>query len=522
VSRIVRDASSISTLTLVSRVLGLVRDVMMARVLGAGWHFGTLILAWTFPNMLRRLMGEGALSASFIPAYATALDREGKPAASKLLASVTGALLLSLSGLSAVVIVLCLVLPPTAVGQQHPDVDASETGALLLQLTAILFPYVVLICLVAIYNGALNALSVFAWPAALPAVLNVVWIGSLLAAPLLWGGDKTALVTAVAAALLAAGVVQLAIPAIQLRRHGALPRPRLPGAGDPARRVFVSMLPTALGMSMLQLNTLVDHGFAFWIISEGAVTHVYIANRLLSFPFALTTLAIATAVFPQLARLASRDRHAELEQQVGLALRFTMFLSVPASLGLILVAPDFLELFFAKGEFTAQDARLSAHTTAFLVAGLPFVGSAQLYNRALFALGDTRSPARIAILLVPVNLLLDVVLVLGFDSGVAGLTAATSICSLLQTLLLRRSFALRCGPPPIDGAALLRIVLATAAMGGAVVGLQGAFDPSRLSDLEIGVLRLVLPIAAGIVAYGGVHLLTGGAEARRLLSRLVR
>ena len=511
-----RAASSISGLTLVSRILGLVRDVLMAHVLGKSWAFGTLILAWTFPNMLRRLMGEGALSASFIPAFASTLDRDGKPAATRLLASVSGALLAALIGVSAVVVALCFVLPPTWFGSSHANSPGDEaSGTLLLHLSAILFPYVIVICLAAIYNGALNSLKVFAWPAALPAVLNLFWIAAMLVGVEIFGTDSIAITELLAWSLLAAGLVQLAIPIALLRRHGALPRPRIPAAGDPARAVFVSMAPTMLGMSMLQLNTLFDLGFAYWLIEPGAPTHVYYANRLMSFPFALTTLALATAVFPSLAVLASREQLTAMRSQVGSALRYTLFLSAPASLGLLLIAPDFLQLFFVNDKYTLHDAGVTSITTACLVAGLPFVGSAQLHARALYALGDMKSPAVIACVLVPINLALNGVFLFALDLGVAGLTLATSVCAVLHSGMLRRKVVQRSGPLLADATSILRITGCTVLMGGVVWGTQQLFA-------EGGVLRLAIPIALGMASYGLCHWLTGGEELRRFAARIAK
>lgn len=518
-SRTLRAASSVSALTLVSRILGFVRDMIMFRVLGSGWVTGTFVLAWMFPNMLRRLVGEGALSAAFIPSFASTLDREGKPAATRLLASISGALLLGLSVLTAVVLVLCFTLPPELVGDAPKDggPSASETGALLLRLTAILFPYVILVCLIAVYNGALNSLSVFAWPAMLPAILNVFWIAGMVIGLQLLDND-TALITLTAVFLLGAGFVQLAVPALLLRRRGCLPAPRLPRRGDPALAVFVSMAPILIGSSMLQINTLVDQTFAYYLVGPGANGHVYLANRLMAFPHALTTVALATVVFPHFAVLASRAKHTELRQHAIGALQMSLFTTVPASVGLILIAPDFIQVFFASEKFTADDVHWASRTTSLLVAGLPFMGAAQLYTRALFALGDNKTPACIAAALVPLNLALNSLFLLVLDFGVPGLTLATSICAVVDATVLRRRFAKRCPGTPAPWSSLLRIVLATGVMAGLVCGLRSLFEAN--TDVEIAIFHLALPMGLGLMGYFATHWLIGGTEIRRLLGRL--
>ncbi|MHC4921624.1 MAG: lipid II flippase MurJ, partial [Planctomycetota bacterium] len=183
-SRTIQRASAISLVTLGSRVLGLVRDALMFSMLRASWAAGAFWLAWMIPNLLRRLFGEGALSAAFVPAYAKALDRDGPKPARRLLASVSGLLLVSLGGVTAVAWLLCLIMPPSLIGTSSGadplaggGATAQQHGELLLDLLAILFPYAIPICLVAVLAGALNCHGVFALPAAAPIVLNLFWIG---------------------------------------------------------------------------------------------------------------------------------------------------------------------------------------------------------------------------------------------------------------------------------------------------------------------------------------------------------
>ncbi|MEM7205808.1 MAG: murein biosynthesis integral membrane protein MurJ [Planctomycetota bacterium] len=511
-TRVEKAAASISGFTLASRVLGLVRDVIMFRVLGASWVGGTFILAWTMPNLLRRLLGEGALSASFIPAYAAAADRD-PAAARRLLAGVTGTLTMILAALTALVWVLCAALPPSWLGHAA-DAGASATasGTLLVQLTALLFPYVIAVCLVATYAGALNSLGVFGWPAALPVLLNVFWLAGLgVGAALASTAEGIARISGWF--LLAAGVAQLATMMLLLAKRGAMTAPRFSTSDPAVRKVFVSMAPTVLGMSMLQLNTLLDQVLAYYLIAPGANSHIYVANRLLLFPHALTALALATAVFPQLAVLASRTALDDLGAKVDRALRMTLFLATPASAGLVLVAGDLLEVCFVGGAYTNEDAQLSAATTACLVGGLPFVGVAQLCARALYAIGDLRSPARIATILVPVNLALNLVLVLGLGLGVPGLALATSACAVAHAVVMWRALRRRCPIPALAPPWLARLGIATAVMSAAVAATRALLPAD--TTLERAVFALALPIGIGITVYGAVHWSLGTAEVTR-------
>jgi putative peptidoglycan lipid II flippase len=512
-----RAVSSISAFTLLSRVLGLARDMLMFRALGASWAMGTFVLAWTVPNMLRRLLGEGALSASFLPAFTTSLERNGAPAARSLLASVAGQLVRWLAFLTLAVWIACWLVPAVWLGREDGGVSAAESGGLLLTLIAILFPYVLLICLAAIYTGALNALGVFGWPAALPVVLNVFWIGGLFAAQALFPGDATAVTIALAFCLVGGGVVQLALACGLLRRRGFLPWPRLPVAGDPAHAVFRNTVPTLIGMSIVQVNVLVDQSIAYYLIDPGANSHIYLANRLLLFPHALTGLALATVAFPRFALLASREDLASLRDYMRRAQDATLLLSVPASVGLMLVAGDFIEVFFAHGRFTSGDAAVAADTTFFLVAGLPFIGGAQLYTRALYALGDLTTPVRIGAALLPVNIALNLLFVLGLDRGVPGLTLATSICAALGMLAQGLRLHALCPGRTVGLGSLARVLAATAAMALVVVAVRTLFEPG--SRLQIGALRLALPIGLGCGIYLAVLALLGSPELRRLRKR---
>ena len=524
-SSVVRAVFSISAFTLLSRILGFVRDVLMTHAVGASWVNGVFNLAWMFPNLLRRLLGEGALSAAFIPRFTATLEREGKPQATALLASVSGALIVVLTALVLFVLAGTSVLPwswlqLTAALDAEGKVLASaqERTTTLLQLTAILFPYVLPICLTAIFGGALNALGVFGLPAAAPVVLNVFWIAGIGGCLACGVREPKQIVFVLAWVLLVGGCAQVLPSLVQLARRQALARPRWPRTGDPARAVFWLMGPTVLGMSLTQISMLIDQSFAEWFCGAGSNTHVYLANRLLLFPHALTSLALATAVFPHFSAIASRDEKQHLAEAVRQAQQWTLWITVPASLGLVATAGELVDIAFVHGKFTAQDAWWTTRTTATLVAGLPCIGAAQLYARSLYAVGDMRTPARVAGWLLLCNLALNLVLVLGVGLGVAGLTIATSVSSLLNALLLRRRFHSLCPGATPSLVPLLRIAGAALAMLGVVLLAQVCLPAG--SRWMRAVFQLGLPIALGIAAYMAVHQLLGGTEAGQIRDRI--
>lgn len=517
---LLRSVGSISGLTLVSRVLGLLRDMLTTYVLGVSWASGTFVLAWMLPNLLRRLFGEGALSAAFIPAYAKALKDNDQSGARSLLAGISGALLLFLCGLTALVLIISFLIPPETWGLGGEGIDPGQRGELMSELLAILFPYVIPVCLLAVYAGALNAHGVFAAPAAAPALLNIFWIGGLLLALSQGDGDLAAMTRIIAVCLLVGGGCQLLLVIIPLARRGHLVAPRIPRVQGPECAVLRRMGPAILGLSLVQLNLILDQTLAEYLVSPGASLHIFLANRLLLLPHALVALPIAIAIFPRLATLAADRDLGQVRAELDQAMRMTMFLALPAAAGLIIVAGDFIEVCFRAGAYSAEDVEGTRWTTIALVCGLPGLGAAQLYVRALYALGEVAAPARIAGWLVLLNLGLNLWFVLGLDLGVAGFTAATTCCSYANLFALRHKLAKLC---PAQGSpslwAHLRLGISTLAMAAGVMLIQGA-NPSE-DRMSIALFQLALPVAGGVLIYMLIHLALGSPELEPL-KRFIR
>lgn len=516
-----RAASAISVVTLVSRILGLVRDTMMTHLLGTSWAMGAFTRAWSIPNLLRRLFGEGALSAALVPAFARARTRSDAEAR-HVLAGVSGALGLGLLTLTVVVVALCLLLPADWVGldPEAAGVPRAESGRLLLDLTLILFPYVVPICLAATYAGVQNALGQFALPAASPVLLNLLWIGGILAAGHLGASTGREVSLLVAVTLLLGGFAQLLLSVVPLWRRGFLPRPCLPRRGDASAAVFSAMAPTILGLSVTQLSILIGQNLAEYLTGPGSSTHVYLANRLLLFPHALTALAAATAVFPTLSLLAARGDLKGLRQKLDVAVHGTSILAFPAAFGLLALSEELVSIAFVHGHYTEADAEKTALATGYLVAGLPFLSVAQLYARALYALSDYRTPALASVVLLAVNVAADLLFVLGLGMGAEGLTLATSLCAALNAAWLRARLADLLPAGRKLWRPLLRIAVATAAMSAAV--LWAARLVPAEGRLARAVWHLAMPIGLGIAVYAAVHVATGGRELVDLVRRRLR
>jgi len=512
-SRLVRAAGSISAITLLSRVFGLIRDRLMAQTLGAGWVQGTFLLAWTLPNLMRRLLGEGALSASLVPSYAR-LRKKDPAAAKQLLEDVAGTVITILTPVCLAVAAFSLLVPVAWL--PVPEQGGAEAMRLLLALNAVLFVYALPICLTAVAAGALNTLGMFALPAAVPVALNLVWISALVAAKPLGIEVDTEIATFAAWCLMVGGFLQLLIVLIPLYRKKEMARPRLglPKRGTAAFAVFVAMGPTVLGMSLNQISSLLDQLLAYYLIAPGAVTYVYLANRLLLFPHALTAMSVAVAVFPKLASEANDEGRVNMRRTLDMSAAATILVTLPAAAGLIMLANEVVNVLFVGGKFGGDDIAPTVLTTICLVAGLPFLGLAQLYARAFYAVGDTGTPARTAAKLVVANLIISVTLLMTTGMGTAALTLSSSITSFGNAALLARQFRRHSAPAHNLGMAWVRSVIATGAMCAVIPMMRIAPDDGSLLARATG--NLMLPIGVGMLVYLAAHILMRSPELRAL------
>ena len=512
-SRLARAAGSISAITLLSRIFGLIRDRMMAQTLGAGWVQGTFLLAWTLPNLMRRLLGEGALSASLVPAYAR-LRKKDPVAAKQLLQDVCGTVITILTPVCLAVATASLLVP--AEWLPAPEAGGVEAMRLLLALNAVLFVYALPICLSAVCSGALNTLGVFALPAAIPVALNLFWIAALVIAKPLGIEVDTEIGMFAAWMLMIGGVVQLLIVLLPLVRRNEMGMPRLglPKRGSAAFLVFAAMGPTVLGMSLNQISSLLDQLLAYYLIAPGAVTYVYLANRLLLFPHALTAMSVAVAVFPKLASEADDEGRVQMRQTLDMSAAATILVTLPAAAGLIMLANVVVEVLFVGGKFGGEDIAPTVLTTACLVAGLPFLGLAQLYARAFYAVGDTSTPARTAAKLVVANLLISVTLLLTTSMGTAALTLSSSITSFGNAAMLARKFRRHSAPAHNLGMAWVRSLIATGAMCAVIPFVRLAAPDASLTARALG--NLLMPIVAGMLVYLLVHIMLKSPELRAL------
>jgi putative peptidoglycan lipid II flippase len=460
-TQVFRSASLIGLLTLMSRFLGLVRDIFSASLFGAGMIWDAFIIAWTIPNLFRKLFGEGALSSTFIPVYAQALEDGPHDRPGRVLRGTLGALLVVLGAIVGLGIAFCLLLPLFSTG-------GGEKLGIAARLTALVLPYMLLICVTALFSAVLNVHRRFGAAATGPAVLNLFWIGGLGAALVLFPGRPVAQITAVGVALLGGGLAQVALLLPQLSRFAGIPRPRL-GFDDPdVRRIGSLAAPVLFGLAILQVNVLLDRFIAeFCVPGDGAVSALWYGNRLIQFPLGTIAVAVSTAVFPIFSRLAAKNEIARLNRVLGSALQGTLFLSLPAAVGLIILAEPVVDLIFGHGAFAREPE--ATHRTALVVIfyslGIPAYSLLFAATRAFYALKDTVTPTRIALGTLLVNLVLNLTLVWIFRE--AGLALATAISAGLQLAVLLTLLHRKIGFRPLADlfAPCLKAAASTAVMG---------------------------------------------------------
>lgn len=500
-----RSARVVSLATLLSRVLGLVRDAAMAHLLGAGAVHDALTFAWTVPNAFRRLFGEGALSTAFVPVFSRVLEGRGLPAAAQLTRQLVSFLGLFLLLASATLAAAVALVPDNWLAAVF-GAEQLDKAHLTVRYVQLLLPYLAIICVIAQFMAVLNALGSFAVPAMAPVILNLVWITGVGAAAWWSAGQPPGFERAagqgyvVVAAILVAAVLQFVWHLPALASRGVPFHPVLPRLSAELREVGAAMLPMLVGMGAAQVNLMVDRSVALVALPDGGATHLYYGLRIQQFPMGLVTVALATTAFPAMARLMARqDKHGTVAT-AGLALATNLLVSVPAMVGLLLLSRPIVELLFRSGQFDESAALLTADALSGYAWGIPFAGTVMLLQRACYAANDTRLPMRVGVGMVLVNLVLDLVLV--GPLGGLGLALATSLSALVSTVWL--VWGIRPHLPKGGSAALIQGVLPTLwvslLLALCVWGVDQLVEPVLAPGRAAAALRVGAGSLAGLLA----------------------
>lgn len=425
---LLRSAAVVGLYTLMSRLLGFVRDLLIAATLGAGPLADAFFVAFRLPNLFRRLFAEGAFSAAFAPLFAQALTKDGPHAANRVAEDALAIVLLGGVAFTA----LAEIAMPALIALLAPGfVDSPEQFAWAVDMGRLAFPYLMLMTLMALIAAVLNGVGRFAAAAAAPVLLNVITIAALLAFADLGPTPGHAL----AAAIALAGVAQLALVAFAARRAGYAVRLRRPRLTPGVRRLARLMGPGLLAAGATQINIVVGSQLAS-LLATGAISHLYYADRIYQLPLGVIGVALGVALLPKISREAQAGDEAAARASLARAVEIALWLTLPAAAAAIAV-PDLLtRALFERGAFTDADATATAAALAAYACGLPAFVLSKAFAPPFFARGDTKTPARIAAYAVAANIVLGLCLMWPF--GHVGLAVATTLASWMQTVWLAR------------------------------------------------------------------------------------
>jgi len=499
--KLLKSTATVGSATIVSRILGFVRDVVLAKMFGASGETDAFFLAFKIPNFMRRLFAEGSFSLAFVPVLSEYKANGDRQALRDLIDHVTGTLAAVLLVLTAIGILAApLVLSVFAPGWLADDRPEFYLSAGMLRIT---FPYIMLISLTALAGGILNTFERFLVPALTPILLNL----SLIASALLLAGHLEVPVTALAWGVLAAGFAQLLIQIPALMKLGLMPRPRWGWRHSGVRRIMKLMIPTLFGSSVAQVNLLVDSIIATFLVS-GSVSWLYYSDRLLEFPLGVLGIALATVILPNLSQKHAKASTTEFSATLDWALRLAVIITVPAAVGLIILAGPILTTLFQYDAFQQDDVRMSAYSLVAYSAGLPAFIAVKVLAPGYYARQDTSTPVKIAIAAMVTNMglnLLFVGLLLrnGFEGPHAGLALASSAAAYLNALLLFRGLRKRNVYLPERGWIRLwiAIILASSAMGSLLYFMTHDIESWYQATVALRVKNLSLSIAFGVVVY---------------------
>lgn len=506
--KLLLSTSVVSSMTLLSRILGLVRDIVFARFFGASMVMDAFIVANRIPNMLRRFFAEGAFSQGFVPVMARFKEKRGHDDAREFVDAIAGTLglVLFVVTLLGVVIApaLVLIVAPGFVGED----GRFDMATAMLRFT---FPYLFFVSLTAFAASILNTYGKFAAPAFTPVILNVVliacafWLAPLLEEPGM----------ALAYGVFLAGAAQLLFQIPFLAKIHAVPRPRWRPRHDGVRRVGKLMLPAIFGSSVAQINVLVG-GIIASLMGVGKISYLYFSDRLMEFPLALFGIALATVMLPTLSRQAANDEMQDFSKTIDWSMKLVVLVAFPAAIGLVILAAPLLATLFYGGIFSRLDVTMAAVSLQAFALGLVGFSFVKILAPAYFAREDTRTPVKYGLIALAVNFVLSVFMAwyltrIGYAASHAGLALATSVAAIVNAWLLYRGLRVRRLLTHTSGwgRLLLRALVANVAMIAVLMLLQRPLDWWIDANNFVRALQLGMTIGAGAIVYFGTLAVCG-------------
>lgn len=506
-----RNILTIGSWTFASRILGFLRDMLIAAFIGAGPLADAFFIALRLPNLFRRLFGEGAFNAAFVPAFTGTLTLEGPKRARELAERMSTLLALWLS----LLVVLGMIFMPQIMSVLTPGlVDEPLRFDLVVELSRITFPYLLFICLTALVSGVLNAIDKFALAAGAPLLFNLFAIVALFALTPFVASPAHAL----AWGTMASGVAQLLLVVVACHRAGMGFRLiSWPRVTPETRQVLRTMLPGVLGASISQLSLAIDM-FIATLLPAGAVSYLNYADRVSQLPLGVVGAAVGTALLPVLSRQLRGGKALSAHRSMNRAVELSLALTLPAAAALMVLAEPIVLVLFQRGALSVPEAHAIALALVAYAVGLPAFVLIKAFAPGFFARGDTATPVKIGIGIVVLNLSLSLLLVLGLGLGHVGIALATSLAAwgnagLLLAILARRGHWIADRRLRRNA---WRLLAASGFMAGVLWGLSALIFPAT------GLLRL-LGLAAlvgiGMAVYFGITQITGTLRLQDLRRR---
>ena len=505
-----RAIGTIGGLTMVSRVFGFAREMLMSRIMGASGAADAFLVAFRLPNTFRRLFGEGAFSAGFVPLFSQHFHGPGGMEAARKFSEEVLAVFLPALFVFTFLFELIMPLFVWAIASGYADEPAKFE--LTVFLTRITFPYLLLISLVSFFSGILNSLTRFVAAAFAPALLNMSMLGAMLIVPT---GD-VATAQALSVGVTVGGVLQLILTWQSARRAGVSLRLRRPRMTPGVKRFFVVVIPATLGAGVYQISQLIDTFFATRL-PEGSMSYLNYSDRLNQLPLSVIGTALGTAILPQISRFISQNDPGEAARVQGKAVELSMLLCLPAALALAVAAGPLVTALFQGGRFTSADAYFTGNVLAIIVSGLPAYVLVKVITPGFYARQDTKTPVKTAAVVLIANVVLNFALIPFF--GIYGLAAVIAICSWLNCIMLYLILRSR-GHFRIEGVLWARIgrqFLAGLAMMAALFGIRMLlgdwFDGSAGHRLA----AVVAMVGTGLLVYFPIVWLIGGMDKEDLM-----
>jgi putative peptidoglycan lipid II flippase len=513
-SRVAKAAGVVGSATMLSRIFGFIRDMVVAGYFGAGLTTDAFFVAFRIPNLMRRLLGEGSLTVSFVPIFTEYLKKKSFREAGEL----ANVAFTALSALLVIIALMGMLFSPLIVTFMAPGfVKFPQQYELTVFLNRLMFPYVFFICLVALCMGILNSLRHFAIPALSPVVLNI----AMIAATLTLRGFFQEPITALAVGVLIGGVLQLAMQWPMLIRMGIRLKPDFRFSHPGLKQIGRLMIPSILGSAVYQINIFIGTILGS-LLPRGSVSFLYYADRIVELPLGVFAIAVGTAALPSFSEHVATGDFVKLKNTISFSLRLILFIAIPATVALIVLRVPIISVLFQRGAFDASSTLRTAEALLFYALGLWAFSTIRIIDSAFYSIQDRKSPLKVAFLSIFVNLVGSVILMYPLQHG--GLALATSLASAVNVItlavILRKKIGLFLDKEFYHS--LQRTLVASLMMWGALILIPFLMKWDNAASLHSRLAFLSASIVVGLATFLIASCLLKNQELMMLIAAVKR